>query len=94
MLIGGDDISNNVITCGICFSMFVYRRALYCFMLIGGNQKQLSYAFNFKHQYRGKMSERVEYVKPCMKLTIMVSNGWNQTNKRGFFPIQLKLNTH
>ena len=27
MLIGGDDISNNVITPGTCFSMFIYNRA-------------------------------------------------------------------
>ena len=27
MLIGGDDISNDVITLGTCFSMFVYSRA-------------------------------------------------------------------
>ena len=27
MLIGGDDISNDVITLGTCFSMFVYIRA-------------------------------------------------------------------
>ena len=26
MLIGGDDISNDVITLGTCFSMFVYIR--------------------------------------------------------------------
>ena len=37
MLIGGDDISNDVITLGTCFSMFVYMRALYCLVLIGGN---------------------------------------------------------
>ena len=37
MLIGGDDISNDVITLGTCFSMFVYIRACLCFMLIGGN---------------------------------------------------------
>ena len=27
MLIRGDDISNNVITPGTCFSMFIYKRA-------------------------------------------------------------------
>ena len=37
MLIGGDDISNDVITLGMCFSMFVYIHARFCFMLIGGN---------------------------------------------------------
>ena len=37
MLIGGDDISNDVMTLGTCFSMFVYIRARFRFALIGGN---------------------------------------------------------
>ena len=37
MLIGGDDISNDIITLGMCFSMFVYIYARFCFMLIGRN---------------------------------------------------------
>ena len=37
MLIGKDDISNDVITFGTCFSMFVYIRAHFRFALIGGN---------------------------------------------------------
>ena len=37
MLIGGDDISNDVITLDNCFSMFVYIRARFRFPLIGGN---------------------------------------------------------
>ena len=37
MLIGGDDISNDVITLGACFSMFVYIRTRFRFTLIGGN---------------------------------------------------------
>ena len=37
MLIGGDDISNNVITLGTCFSMFVHIRTRFHFVLIGGN---------------------------------------------------------
>ena len=39
MLIGGDDISNDVITLGLCFSMFVYFRTCFKFVLIGGNLK-------------------------------------------------------
>ena len=35
MLIGGDNISNDSITLGTCFSMFVYNR--FRFALIGGN---------------------------------------------------------
>ena len=41
MLIGGDDITNDitndVITLGKCFSMFVYIRARFPFALIDGN---------------------------------------------------------
>ena len=37
MLIGGDDISNDIITLGTCFSMFVYIRTSFHFVLIGGN---------------------------------------------------------
>ena len=37
MRIGGDDISNGVITLSTCFSMFAYIRARFCFALIGGN---------------------------------------------------------
>ena len=36
MLIGGDDISNDVHTLSTCFSMFVYIRTCFCFALIGG----------------------------------------------------------
>ena len=37
MLIGGDDISYDVITLGTCFSMFVNIRACFRFVLIVGN---------------------------------------------------------
>ena len=37
MVIGGDDISNDVNTLGTCFSMFVYIRARFRFALMGGN---------------------------------------------------------
>ena len=37
MLIGGDDFSNDVITLDTCFSMFVYVRARFRFVLPGGN---------------------------------------------------------
>ena len=38
MLIGGDDISDDVITLGTCFSMLIYiRTCLICFALIGRN---------------------------------------------------------
>ena len=37
MLIGGDKISNDVITLGMCVSTFVYIHTRFCFALIGGN---------------------------------------------------------
>ena len=37
MLIGGDDINNDVITLGMYFSIFVYICACFRFALIGGN---------------------------------------------------------
>ena len=37
MLIGRDDISNDIITLATCFSKFVYIRAHCHFVLIGGN---------------------------------------------------------
>ena len=37
MLIGRDNISNDVIILGTCFSMFFYIRTLFRFALIGGN---------------------------------------------------------
>ena len=37
MLIGGDDISSNVITLGTCFSVFVVICTCFHFVLIGGN---------------------------------------------------------
>ena len=37
MLMGGDDISYDVIILGTCFSMFVYIRARFRYTLIGGN---------------------------------------------------------
>jgi len=38
MLIGGDDISNDVITLGTCFSTFVYILA-HCFLLFADSKK-------------------------------------------------------
>ena len=37
MLISGNDISNDVVTLGKCFSMFVYICPLFRFAMIGGN---------------------------------------------------------
>ena len=37
MLIGEDDISDDVITLGMCFSMFFYIRAHFRFVLIARN---------------------------------------------------------
>ena len=37
MLIGGDDINDDIITFSTCFSVFVYIRVRFRFALIGGN---------------------------------------------------------
>ena len=37
MVIGGDDISSDVVTHGTCFSMFFYIRARFHLAVIGGN---------------------------------------------------------
>ena len=37
MVIGGDDCSNDIVTLGTCFPMFVYICARFRFSLIGGN---------------------------------------------------------
>ena len=37
MLIGGNDISNDAITLGTCFSMFVYNRVRFRLVQIGEN---------------------------------------------------------
>ena len=37
MPIGGDNISNDIITLGLCFSMFAYFCTCFHFVLIGGN---------------------------------------------------------
>ena len=37
MLSGGDDIGNDIITLGTCFSMFVYIPTCFYFSLIGRN---------------------------------------------------------
>ena len=37
MLIGGEDISHDVITLDTCFTMFAHIRARFRFALIGGN---------------------------------------------------------
>ena len=37
MLIGRDDINNDTISLGMCFSMFVYTFTHFCFPLIGRN---------------------------------------------------------
>ena len=56
MLIDGDDISNDVITLGTCFSMFVYIRTCFRFALIGwqlGQQEtaeELEVEFKFQRR--------------------------------------------
>ena len=59
MLTGRDDIGNDVISLGTCFSMFVsYIHARFCFALVGGNltaqwtgsTKELEVEFKFQRR--------------------------------------------
>ena len=51
MLIGGDDTSNDAVTLGTCFLMFVYSSARFCFSVIGGNMTAQS-----TRSHSGKLS--------------------------------------
>ena len=51
MLIGGDDISHDVVTLGRCFSMFVYIRARFRFALSRrGATGELEVEFKFQRR--------------------------------------------
>ena len=75
MLIGGDDISNDVITLGTRLSMFVYTGARFRFALIGrnltaqstGSHRELEVKFKFQgHSCKlssrtGELALRLDY---------------------------------
>ena len=65
MVIGGDDISNDVITLGTCFSMFVYIGARFRFAMIGGIW-QLS-----RRGATGELEMEVEFQRRSCKLSFI-----------------------
>ena len=67
MLIGRDDISNDVITLGTGFSMFVYIHVRFHFALIGGNLTAQS-----MQSYRG-MEVEFKFQRSSYKLSILFS---------------------
>ena len=62
------DISNDVITLGTCFSMFVYIRARFCFALIGRN---LTAQLTGSH--RG-LEVKFKFQRCSCKLSILISH--------------------
>ena len=67
MLIGRDDIGNDVITHGTCFSMFVYICARFHFALISGN---LAAQLTGSHGGIGEIPEtqlHVPFLFPCRR---------------------------
>ena len=60
MMIGDDDISNDVITLGTYFSMFVYIRFRFRFALIGGNLNLVPRAFPLKNGWKSPRDEVAE----------------------------------
>ena len=59
-MIGDDDISNDVITLGTYFSMFVYIRSRFRFALIGGNLNLVPRAFPLKNGWKSPRDEVAE----------------------------------
>ena len=67
MLIGGDDISNDVITLGTCFLVLVYIRARFRFALIGGNltaQSTGSYKRRWNLIFRDVVASSLSFPTP------------------------------
>ena len=58
MLMDGDDFSNDVITLGTYFSMFVYIRARFCFAMIGGNLTAQSTGSHWRWRWRWNSNSR------------------------------------
>ena len=75
MLIGGDDISNDVITLGTCFSMFVYTRARFRYVLIGGN---LTAQSTTRH---GELKLEFKVQRRCCKLSFLFPPGRQRSSE-------------
>ena len=70
MLIRRDDISNDVITPGTCFSMFVYIRARFRFTLISRNLTAQS-----KRRHRGIGSGIQFQRRSCRRVSVKRGSG-------------------
>ena len=64
MLIGGDDISNDIITLGMCFSMFFHIRAHFRFAVMGGN---LTAQSTGSHRGRDVVASSPSFYRPATR---------------------------
>ena len=76
MQIGRDEISNDVITLGTCFSMFVYIRAFFRFVVIDGN---LTAQLMGNHRGIGRKIQNYFQRRSC-KLFLL---SFSQANRKG-----------
>ena len=75
MLIGGDDFSNDVITLGTCYSMFVYIRTRFHFALIGGNltahstgsHRGIGGGIKFQSNFREAVASSPSFSRPAAR---------------------------
>ena len=71
MLIGRDDISNDVITLGTCFSIFVYICVRFRFALIGGNltaqSKGATGNWRWNSNFRGVVEGSLTFSRPVAR---------------------------
>ena len=71
MLIGRDDISNDVITLGTCFSIFVYICVRFRFALIGGNltaqSKGATGNWRWNSNFRGVVEGSPTFSRPVAR---------------------------
>ena len=78
MLIGGDDIGYDVITLGMCFSVFVYFCAYFRFALISGNvtaQSTESHRWNWNS--RDVVASSPSFSSPAASAAGLEKEGWN-----------------
>ena len=90
MLIGGDDISDDIITRGKCFSMFVYIRARFCVALIGGNLSDSSVDgeqqgnWKWNSNYRDLVESSPSFARPTAGAPRRACPLASQENANGF----------
>ena len=77
MLIGREDISNDFITLGTCFSMFPFIFACFLFMLIGGNLTAQSMG-----SHRGILEVEFKFQRHNCKLSFLLPPSCQGTLER------------